>query len=55
MQSWSAHAVTKYRSIMLGGGLLCLAPLAAVWPAIDIVITTLVLAVAGGSLAASGS
>jgi hypothetical protein len=40
--------MTEYRLIMLGGGvLLGLAPLTAVWPAIDVVMTTLLLGTGG--------
>ena len=44
--------MTEYRLIMTGASvLLGLAPLTAVWPVIDVVLTTLVLGVAGAALA----
>ena len=40
--------MTEYRLIMLGVGILLgLAPLSAVWPVIDIVMTTLLLGTGG--------
>ena len=43
--------MTEYRVIMLGVGVLVgLAPLTAVWPVIDVVMTTLLLGAAGVAL-----
>jgi hypothetical protein len=44
--------MTEYRLIMFGVGILLgVAPLSAIWPVIDVVLTTLVLGIAGVALA----